>query len=257
MAEMMTQPTTPSVPLNRLPPNAVRSRIAKAATLEDAEAIFAEVRQTPAAVDAITKRRAGVPVLGPAVTQPKAADAERPVMISVDRQAEVVHELAAQGIPELRDFNERSESATQVPDWLKEILDERNLTVERIDVTRLRRDPRLVGPNRYLTPMTRVNFPEIPDTEFNTQGYMQWEDQVWCAGLRENADRHREMIRKSHAAKVSALEAKQRKQKGKGKGGQQVEGPIDMGILPGKELNPKNLTANVNKSLDKALSQAQ
>lgn len=256
------------------PPNAVKSAIAKAATLDEAEAIFAQAKPTPMAVAAIEARRAGLPVMSsdkprkaPAAKAPKETKSEAPVgaverivVVGADRQADVVHGLVRQaggGIPALRDFNERHASATQVPAWLRTILDahEPQLEVARIATEELANDPRTSGPETYMVPVTRDTLPAVPDRYFNERGVMVWKDQTWCVGLKENFERARTATRAKHAGLASSLAVKRRETTDKSA---PVKGPIDMGIAAGLRvkdpLKPGIDTGQLNKSLDKALA---
>lgn len=278
---MDAQTETPNY--NRLPPNAVKGHIARAATLEDAEAIFAAVKPTPMAVAAITARREGRPVNMPAADpKPRTAPAKasknatRPVVgvalngtmpapapgitvVGVDAQAAAVAALNKRdggGMIPLRDFNERPPSQTSVPKWLRDLTVPYGLQVCRIAKDQIDKDPRSAGDEAYVKVITATLLPGVPLEYLDERGFLSWKDQYWCVGFKENFDRDRQRNRKEHAEKTQAANPRRRLTKDATARGEAFV-PVDAGILPGTRVsNPLQAHIDVNKSLDSALGGA-
>jgi len=120
----------------------------------------------------------------------------------------VIHASAAGGFANPDDFDEASfGEGTEVPSILPEILNGVPMKYGRIGIDDFRRNPLTTASEGrpLMTPVTRLNFPKIPAYSFNSEGFLQDGDTIWCACVLELWEKRKKAMRRRMDQNVQSI----------------------------------------------------
>lgn len=152
------------------------------------------------------------------------------MLANVDHLNTAITAMGSRGIPALRDFSDREATQTGVPAWLPtHAPDGQELTYQKLARDEARSHPKLVGPDAWMSPVTRDTFPDVDEKNFEVDGTLVHGDLLICVGLAENARRIADADSQRALARVSALEPKARTISEKASTGKSVDGTLASG----------------------------